>query len=113
MRLYKFAPVCGVLLLAVVSGGCGNMINRLKARDQLNKGVNSFRNAQFQTAIDHFQQAVTLDPQLVNERLYLAMSYFQQYVPGGDSPENIKMGTTAVKSFEDVLKMDSRNTTAL
>jgi tetratricopeptide (TPR) repeat protein len=85
----------------------------LKARDQLNKGVASFRNAAFQTAIDHFQQAVTLDPNLINARLYLAMSYFQQYVPGGESDENIKMARQAITAFEDVLKMDANNSTAL
>ncbi len=113
MKPYKYAPVCGVLLLAVVSGGCGKYINMLKARDQLNKGVGAFRNAQFQPAIDHFQQAVTLDPKLINARLYLAMSYFQQYVPAGESDENIKMAKQAITAFEDVLKMDPNNSTAL
>jgi tetratricopeptide (TPR) repeat protein len=113
MRHCKFAPMCGVLLLAVVSGGCSKYVNMLKARDQLNKGVGAFRNAQFQPAIDHFQQAVALDPKLINARLYLAMSYFQQYVPGGESDENIKMAKQAVAAFEDVLKMDPNNSTAL
>lgn len=113
MNRYKFGPVCAVLLLAVVCGGCGSLINKLKARDQLNKGVNAFRNAQFQTAIDHFQQAVTLDPKLINGRLYLAMSYFQQYVPGGESEDNVKMAKQAIKAFEDVLAMDPNNSTAL
>lgn len=113
MKPYRLAPVCGLLLLSVLSGGCSSLVNKLKARDQLNKGVAAFRNAQFQPAIDHFQQAVSFDPQLVNARLYLAMSYFQQYVPGGDSPDNLKMGKQAIQAFEDVLKMDPKNTTAL
>jgi tetratricopeptide (TPR) repeat protein len=113
MKPYKSAPVFGVLLLAMVSGGCGKYINMLKARDQLNKGVAAFRNAQFQPAIDHFQQAVALDPKLINARLYLAMSYFQQYVPGGESDENIKMAKQAIGAFDNVLKMDPNNSTAL
>jgi tetratricopeptide (TPR) repeat protein len=113
MRRCKFAPMCGVLLLALVSVGCSKYVNMLKARDQLNKGVASFRNAAFQPAIDHFQQAVALDPKLINARLYLAMSYFQQYVPGGESEENIKMAKQAIAAFEDVLKMDPNNSTAL
>lgn len=113
MKSYKLTPVCGVLLLTVACGACGNMINKLKARDQLNKGVTAFRNAQFDAAVEHFQQAVTEDPQLINAWLYLAMSFYQQYAPSGDSAENIKMGKQAIQAFEDVLKMDSRNTTAL
>jgi tetratricopeptide (TPR) repeat protein len=109
MRSYRLASIAGVLLLAVASSGC----NRLKARDQLNKGVNAFRAAQFQEAIDHFQQAASLDPKLLNARLYLAMSYFQQYAPGGDSPDNKKIGQQAVDAFKNVLDLDPKNATAL
>ena len=109
MRSCRFAPAGALLLLAAASIGC----NRLKARDQLNKGVNAFRGAQFQQAIDHFQQAATLDPNLLNARLYLAMSYFQQYAPGGDSQDNVKIGKQAVDAFDNVLEVDANNATAL
>ncbi len=109
MRGYKFIPLCGVLLVAIAAAGC----NKLRARDQLNKGVGAFRNGQFQAAIDHFQQAASLDPTLVNARLYLAMAYFQQYVPQGQSADNLKIAHQAIDAFNDVLKMDPNNTTAL
>jgi tetratricopeptide (TPR) repeat protein len=112
MRRYKLAPLCAVLLLAVVAGGC-SALQALKARDQLHKGVAAFRNGKFQTAIEHFKSAIQLDPTLINARLFLATSYAQQYVPGGDTPENLKTGQQAIDAFEDVLKMDSKNTTAL
>jgi tetratricopeptide (TPR) repeat protein len=108
MKVYKLAPICGVLLLALAASSC----DRLKARDHLNKGVQSFRNAQFQPAIMHFKEAVRLDPSLLNARLYLATSYAQQYVPGGDSPENKQIAADAIAAFEDVLKMDNDNTAA-
>jgi tetratricopeptide (TPR) repeat protein len=108
MKVYKLAPICGVLLLALAASSC----NRLKARDHLNKGVQSFRNAQFQPAIMHFKEAVRLDPSLLNARLYLATAYAQQYVPGGESPENKKIADDAIAAFEDVLKMDSGNSSA-
>ena len=75
--------------------------------------MDSYRNGKFQTAIEHFKIAIQLDPSLVNARLYLATAYAQQYVPGGDSPENIKTGQQAIAAFEDVLNLDSKNTTAL
>lgn len=109
MRPYRLAPVIGLLLLAVATAGC----NRLKARDQLNKGVNAFRNGQFQEAVARFQEAASDDPKLEDARLYLAMSYFQQYAPGGESPDNVKIGQQAIKAFENVLELDPQNTTAL
>ena len=85
----------------------------LRARDQLNKGVAAYRNAQFQSAIMHFKNAVALDPTLLNARLYLATAYAQLYIPGGESPENVKIAQQAIDAFEDVLRMDPNNTTAL
>lgn len=109
MKRYKFAPFLGVLLLALFACGC----DRLKARDHLNKGVQDYRSAQFQPAIMHFKEAVRLDPSLLNARLYLATAYAQQYVPGGDSEDNVKIAQQAIDAFQDVLKMDPRNTTAI
>ncbi|HUZ47646.1 MAG TPA: tetratricopeptide repeat protein [Terriglobia bacterium] len=112
MCLKKLAPLGGVLVLAVVASSCGTL-RALKARDQLNKGVAAYRNAQFQESIEHFKNAVQLDPSLLNARLYLATAYAQQYQPGGESPENTKTGDQAIQAFEDVLKLDPKNTTAL
>ena len=112
MRRNKLAPMCAVLLLAAVAGGC-TAFTKLKARDQLNKGVQSYREAKFQEAIEHFKSAVQLDPSLINARLYLATAYAQQYVPGGDTAENKKTGEQAIAAFEDVLRLDEKNTTAL
>ena len=109
MKLYKLALLCALVSLAGVSSGC----SKLRARDQLNKGVTAYRNAQFQIAIMHFKNAVDLDPTLLNARLYLATAYAQQYIPGGDSADNLKIAQQAMDAFEDVLKMDPKNTTAI
>jgi tetratricopeptide (TPR) repeat protein len=108
MKVNKLAPLWGVLLLALAACGC----SRLKARDHLNKGVQDYRNAQFQPAIMHFKEAVRLDPTLLNARLYLATAYAQQYVPGGDSPDNKQIAQQAIDAFQDVLKMDDGKTSA-
>ena len=77
----------GLVLLS--TAGC----SKLRARDQLNKGVQSYKNAKYEEAINHFQQAVSLDPSLVNARLYLATAFAQQYIPGAETEDNNQMGT--------------------
>ena len=109
MKPSKLAPLCGVLLLAVVSCGC----SKLKARDHLNKGVAAYKNAQFQAAIEHFKEAVADDPSLLMAKLYLATALKQLYIPEGDSPANVKIGKQAIEAFEEVLKEDPNNDTAL
>jgi len=109
MKVYKYVLLGVVLLLLVFSSGC----RRLRARDQLNKGVGAFRNAQFQAAIMHFKTAVSLDPSLLNAKLYLATAYFNQYIPSGESPENLKIAHQAIDAYEDVIKTDPNNTNAI
>ena len=109
MKLCRLALLGALLLLLAFSSGC----SKLRARDELNKGVGAFRNAQFQAAIMHFKSAVAYDPTLLNAKLYLATAYKQQYIPGGESPENLKISQQAIDAFEDVLKVDPNNTTAI
>ena len=87
--------------LALVSAvGC----SKLRARDQLNKGVQSYKNAKYEEAIDHFQKAVALDPGLLNARLYLATAYAQQYIPGAETEDNNRMGQQAIEEYKTVLE---------
>ncbi len=89
-----------LVLLALFSTiGC----SKLRARDQLNKGVQSYKNAQYEGAIEHFKNAVELDPSLVTARLYLATAYAQQYIPGADSPDNNRYAEQAIEVFKQVL----------
>src|SRR2546425_168562 len=70
--------------------------NKLKARDQLVKGVRAYKNAQYTSAIEHFKTSIGLDPELQNARLYLATAYANQFIPGAESEENLKTGQTAI-----------------
>src|SRR3974390_1246231 len=96
LRLITLAAVALALFSAV---GC----NKLKARDQLNKGVKAYKNSHYEQAIDHFQQAVQLDPALINARMYLATAFVSQYIPGVDSPDNIRTAQQAIDEYQKVL----------
>jgi tetratricopeptide (TPR) repeat protein len=92
--------------LAILSAtGC----DKLRARDQLNKGVAAYKNAKYEEAINHFQEAVSLDPGLTNARLYLATAFAQQYIPGVDAPENMRNADQAVEQYKAVLDKDPKN----
>jgi tetratricopeptide (TPR) repeat protein len=97
------------LLLAAACSGC----NKLKARDQINKGVIAFKNAQFAEAVEHFQKAASFDPTMLNARLFLATALAQQYVVGGTDAANIQMGNRAIQAYQDVLKLNPNDTTAI
>jgi len=102
-----------VFALSFSAAGCASTINKLKARDALNKGVNLYKNAQFDDAIEKFKLAKQLDPTLLNARLYLAAAYGGQYIPGAPSEENVRRGESAIAEYKEVLEIDPTNLSAV
>ena len=94
-------------ILALVAAGLALLsavaCNKLQARDHLNKGVQAYKNAKYEEAISHFQQAVELDPGLLNARLYLATALANQYIPGVDTEDNNRAAQQAIDEFKKVL----------
>jgi tetratricopeptide (TPR) repeat protein len=91
--------------LALMATGC----QQLKARDNLNKGVQAYKNAKYPEAIAFFQKAVELDPTFKTTHLYLATAFMTQYIPGAESPENKRLAENAYNEFQEVLKLDPKD----
>jgi tetratricopeptide (TPR) repeat protein len=111
MKFTARIPVTAALLalLLITATGC----NRLKARDQLTKGVQAFKNAQYESAVNHFQNSIALDPSYEDAKLYLATAYSYQVVPNLDTPENLAIAQKALDGFQAALAKDPNNLTAL
>ncbi|HKW16038.1 MAG TPA: tetratricopeptide repeat protein [Terriglobales bacterium] len=101
----RILALIAVAALALSTASC----DRLKARDQLNKGVASYKNARYEQAVEHFKNAVTLDPSLSNAKIYLAAAYVAQYIPGVESPENLQNANNAIAQYKAVLDKDPKN----
>src|SRR5277367_6462468 len=97
----------GILILG--AAGC----DKLKSRDDINKGIAEFKNAKYANAVELFKQAAALDPTNSNATLYLATSYMSQWIPGAESPENVQFAAMAKEQFMKVLEKDPANTTSL
>ena len=99
----KLLALAAVALALISATAC----NKLLARDQLNKGVEAYKNNHYEQAIDHFQKAVELDPALINARLYLATAYVSQYIPGVESADNLRTAQQAIDEYQKVLDTNS------
>ncbi len=108
-RSLKVLAIAAAALSVFATAGC----DKLRARDQLNKGVAAFKNARYEQAITNFKHAVEYDPSLLNAKLYLATAYAQQYIPGVDSPENLQNANSAIEQYKAVLQMDPKNVNAV
>ncbi|PYX76975.1 MAG: hypothetical protein DMG78_00205 [Acidobacteria bacterium] len=98
-KYLKWLTLAAVALALFSSVGC----DKLKARDQLNKGVKAYKDNHYEQAITHFQNAVNLDPALINARMYLATAYVSQFIPGIDSPENLRTAQQAIDEYQKVI----------
>ena len=100
--------LAGLAALALATTGC----DKLKARDNLNKGIQSYKNARYPEAVAFFQKAGELDPSFKTTHLYLATAFMSQYIPGAESPENVHMAENAYNEYQNVLKLDPKDETA-
>src|ERR1700747_1381899 len=96
IRRKSIAYAVTLIAGAVILTGC----SKLQSRDELNHGVQAFRNNHYPEAVRHFKEAVRLDPDNLNAQSYLATSYFIQWVPGADSPDHKKNYEMARQEFQ-------------
>ncbi len=97
-----------LLLLLVGTTGC----SKLKARDQLVKGVQEFKAGHYETAIDRFQESVRLDPTYPNAQTYLATAYSYQVQPNNNTPQNLAVAQKALDGFNQVLQRNPNDVDA-
>jgi TonB family protein len=77
------------------------------------RGVQEFQAARYPGAAAAFERAVSIDPSNVSAQLYLGTAYMQQYIPGNESPANLRLAEAAQAHFLKVLNLDGSNTVAL
>lgn len=100
MKFSARMTASAALLLTLASTvGC----TKLKARDQLVKGIEAFKSGKYEEAVNYFQKSVALNPSDPTCRLYLATAYSYEVVPDLDTPENLAIANKAISGFNAVL----------
>lgn len=110
MKLSARMTASAALLLTLAGTiGC----TKLKARDQLVKGVQAFKAGKYEEAVDYFQKSVALDPSSAESHLYLATAYSYQVIPDLTTPENLALAQKAIDGFNAVLAKNPNDLDAL
>lgn len=103
------ALAIGVLLLFSAATVSAQVTPAQQAREELALGVQAYKSANYDEAVEHFQRAVLLNDDLCVAKLYLATAYAQQYVPGVEARDNVAMANHAIDQYRATLKCDPRN----
>jgi tetratricopeptide (TPR) repeat protein len=92
-----------LLLLGIIPlSGCG-FLQKLRARDSLNKGVKMFTDQKYEAAAQFFEKSLQLDPDFETARMYLATAYTSQFVPGSTDPKSEEMAHKGIDTFKQVV----------
>ncbi len=83
------------------------------AADHLELGRAAFKSGHYAEAVQHFQEAVRVEPGNVTAHIDLATAVEMQFVPGLDSPENVQFAEQAKAEFKTVLGINPNNVPAL
>jgi len=91
--------------LVATTSGCG-VINRIRAKNQLNEAARAYREGRFVEAEQHSREAAQLDPNNKTAPMFIARTIHMQYRPGVQSPENIKKAQEAIDAYQKILDKD-------
>lgn len=102
MKLSQTGIVILLAILVATSSGCG-VINRIRAKNQLNEAAKAYREGHFPEAEQHSRRAAELDPNNKTAPMFIARTIHAQYRPGVQSPENIAKAQEAITAYQQLL----------
>jgi tetratricopeptide (TPR) repeat protein len=70
---------------------------------ELHLGVEAYKDSRYDEAMEHFEKAIELDGSNLKARLYVATACMSQYIPGVDSPKNLRVAKKAIDQYQHVL----------
>jgi tetratricopeptide (TPR) repeat protein len=108
MKLSQTRVAIALAILVVSTSGCG-LINRVRAKNQLNEAARAYHDGHFEEAEQYSRRALELDPNSRTAPLFIARSIHAQYRQGVQSPENIAKAQEAIQAYQRILEKDPKN----
>ena len=108
MKLSQTGIAITLAILVVTTSGCG-LINRVRAKNELNEAARAYHEGQFVVAEQHSRRALELDPDSKSAPLFIARTIHAQFRPGVQAPENIAKANEAIQAYQRILEKDPKN----
>src|SRR5215510_9216500 len=103
MKLSQTRIAIVLAILVAISSGCG-VVNRIRAKNQLNEAARAFREGRFVEAEQHSRQAAEFDPNNKTAPMFIARTIHAQYRPGVQSPDNVAKAQEAIAAYQEILR---------
>ena len=108
MKLSQTRIAIVLAVLVFTASGCG-IVNRIRAKNELNEAARAYREGQFVQAEQHARRALELDPDSKTALSFIARTIHAQYRPGVQAPENIAKANEAIQAYQRILEKDQKN----
>src|ERR1700752_479599 len=108
MKLSQTSIAIVLAILVATSSGCG-VINRIRAKNQLNEAARAYREGRFPEAEQHSREAAALDPDNKTAPMFIARTIHAQYRPGVQAPENIAKAQQAIDAYQKILENNPKD----
>jgi tetratricopeptide (TPR) repeat protein len=108
MKLSQTGIAIALAILVATTSGCG-VINRIRAKNQLNEAARSYREGRFDEAEQHSREAARLDPDNKTAPMFIARTIHAQYRPGVQTPENIAKAQKAIEAYQALLQANPKD----
>ena len=108
MKLSQTRIAMVLAILVAITSGCG-VVNRIRAKNQLNEAARAYREGKFPEAEQHSREAAALDPDNKTAPMFIARTIHAQYRPGVQSPENIAKAQQAIDAYQQILAKNPKD----
>jgi len=108
MKLSQTRIVIALAILVVSTSGC-SLVNRIRAKNQLNEAARAYHDGHFEEAEQYSRKALELDPDSKTAPLFIARTIHAQYKPGVQAPENLAKANEAIKAYQVVLERNPKS----
>ena len=108
MKLSQTRIAIVLAILVATSSGCG-VINRIRAKNQLNEAARAYREGRFVEAEQHSREAAKLDPDNKTAPMFIARTIHAQYRPGVQTPENVARAQQAIEAYQQILQNNPKD----
>jgi hypothetical protein len=105
MRFSRSRIGLTVVLGLFVAGTTGcTLVNKIRAKNELNETAKAYKEGHFDVAEQHAKRALALDPTNQTAPIFIARVIHQQYKPGVDQADNIQRARDAIQAYQRVLE---------
>jgi tetratricopeptide (TPR) repeat protein len=104
----RIGAVAILALFVAANAGC-SLVNKIRAKNELNEAARVYREGHFEEAEQHAKRALYFTPDNKTAAIFLARIIHQQYKPGVDNPDNIAKAREAIEAYRHILEQDPNN----